>query len=360
MNLDTENLWGLFLAYGVNGVGIAAPLVYYAARVVPSLTRAAAARLRTRGKNRLTEGRVTLEGTVERDDESGAPTKPVAFIEIKQKGESHEGSGAGAHTWTETSRVVDVKPFRITLDSGETVHVEADKRVKIRKEEVNVQWIGSDRRRHMAEIHPGERVTVEGHLTRKDQAEGGSGYRGGRRDVFLLSSTDEAPITISTEPTAVEHLRRAGVDGGKAIVLAAWLAVVQGVFLREYTNLVLHAQHVTGRVTTVMPVDSGYSTRRVEVTVDYQRDPSESPTSVVFRTSTDVDTWVPGKSVEYLVLPNDPRFRLEGTYAFPATSAVAYPPFITLLLLFALRYWKYKPSWYEQKRVQQSNYGPLR
>lgn len=360
MNADPEYVFDLFGVYGLNGLSLLAPLLFFAARAARSVNKAVKERRRCAELNRLLLGRVVLEGTVEPDARDDDVRAPVAAIEIKQRGES---PFVRSYTWAEIERSVRAKPFQIILDSGVVVRVQADEGIKIRKSDVKTRWVGDNHRLHVAEILPGERVLVEGTLDKGEEAEGGEAYRGRRRDVYTLSGTPTSPLIISTEPLAADHLGRARFDGLRMAILASWLLLMQGYAFLGYTKLVLSAEPVTGRVVSVAPVERAphvSPAQSADITVAYQRDPSEKPIRFTFTSSEGGRGYSPGDPIHLLTLPSDPSFREFGRYPHPFPLSALFLAPLSLALAYLAITMKYTPRWYEQELVKETGYGPLR
>jgi len=224
----------------------------------------------------LRAGPFVLVGTVEVED--GA--NPVT-IRIEQSGKEWKVKGGWNHSWSETSRRIDVRPFVVRRDDGQTVKVEPGTRVVLHDtlSRFEPSLATPHTRIRVAEIRPGDRIYVAGKLVDLGVHGGGGVYREAPRMPRLIPAST-GPMVLSTE-----------APGGTARRLSRvhrWCTLAAGALLTFQLVAVLFpylAQQLTG-VTSVGEIrhvriyetyhkpknGSGYWTTHQEAEVSWARD----------------------------------------------------------------------------------------
>ena len=173
----------------------------------------------------LRPGKTVVHGEIV--GEKGAP---CVSVRIRQYGRDYKDRNQTRHKWTESARTVDAKPFTLRLGSGESIQVEPDPSV------VLIEWLGKEERpcaverTRVAEIHPGDRVYVEGELSPPLSA---GAYRGGETG-FTMRRTKAEPMIISADPLEKRHVARARGHKRWAAGLFLGFLLVNGVLLRSF------------------------------------------------------------------------------------------------------------------------------
>jgi hypothetical protein len=157
-------------------------------------------------------------------------------VTVTQHGVEHRGKST-SHTWTETDRTVEKRPFYLRLDSGERVRIDpVDAKVVLVDKLDKEHWVSKFERVRRAELDVGERAYAEGILRQKhDPESAGDGYRGAGTGWVLVPLRGK--IHVSTEGVAKRHVLRGRAFFRALFVLpllvAGALAPVAPFFLRE-------------------------------------------------------------------------------------------------------------------------------
>lgn len=159
--------------------------------------------VRTPRKVPLRKGPITLHGRVRTNDGF-----PAIKLRIEQSGGVDVHNGKVHMGWREASRSVDVHPFEIELEHGLRVAVEAGESPVLIDDLVERRG-AAHTRILQAELSHGERVCIEGELTRRppQNGAGDSGSQGS----WVLRPSPTRPMLLSTAFLAVHHTRRARV-----------------------------------------------------------------------------------------------------------------------------------------------------
>jgi hypothetical protein len=136
------------------------------------------------GPSRVVHGRVEVDGDA------------VAIeIDVVQSVTDYTTKNGRSHDWTETSRRVTVRPFRLTRDDGRMVLVEPDDGVLVVDD--LAKSYPSDRPRERvrsAVVRAGERVHVYGDVL---ETPGGGAYRGG--PMFTMHRPRRGRLLVATD-----------------------------------------------------------------------------------------------------------------------------------------------------------------
>ncbi len=286
----------LFLVYGGGGVLWAVMLLVGLGLRQQQRKRARAAAEASAEPEILAEGEALLQGEVE----LVAGAAFAVRCELFQNGkESQDTDGDWTHWWVGDHQQITVNPFYIRLSSGARVRVEADPQILFRHPMTQALPVHRTRRRRVAELLGGERVSATGRLvlstSSKDQV----------TDRWLLKPAEHSQMIISSTPLDRPFWRRARIYG----MMSAWvmLAGVVG-------HLLLAPYHL-----------SLWSGERVEAMVQH--------TSFKHGQQEDSDTFtvklrLPGESAlqqEIGALPEEIWSKLDEGSTLPVRLASAWP-----------------------------------
>ncbi|MCC6994158.1 MAG: hypothetical protein IT370_05970 [Deltaproteobacteria bacterium] len=226
----------------------------------------------------LRAGPFVLVGTVEVED--GAT--PVT-IRIEQVGKEWKHKSSWSHSWRETRRWMDVRPFVVRRDDGTTVKVEPGPRVVLHDTLSRFEHSSTitKTRTRIAEVKPGDRIYVAGELVDIRVHGGGGVYREAPRMPRLIPAST-GPMVVSTEAPGGTARRLGRVHRLSSFAVGVVLAFQLVIVLFPYL-----AQHLTG-VTSVGELravrtyetyhkpknGSGYWTTHQEAEVSWARDQS--------------------------------------------------------------------------------------
>ncbi len=223
----------------------------------------------------LRAGPFALVGTVE--VESG--DNPVT-IWIEQVGRESRHKNRWSHSWKETSRRIDVHPFVVRRDDGQTVKVEPGTRVVLHDTLSRFEYGGPhSTRTRIAEVKPGDRVYVTGKLVDVGVHGGGGVYREALRMPRLIPAST-GPMVLSTEAPGGTARRLGRLQRwcsiAVGIVLASQLvAVISPYWVQQLfgTTTVGTIQRVRTYETWHKPKNSsGYWTTHTEAQVSWADD----------------------------------------------------------------------------------------
>lgn len=237
----------------------------------------------------LRAGPFVLVGTVEVEDGATPLT-----IRIVQFGKEWKVKGGWSHSWTETSRTVDVRPFVVRRDDGTTIKVEPGLRVVLHDNLSRFEHASPTTRTRIAEVKPGDRIYVAGKLVDVGVHGGGGVYREAPRMPRLIPAST-GPMVLSTEAPGGTARRLGRLHRSCVLAISALLAFQLVAVISPYL-----AQHLTG-VTSVGAIrqvrtyqtyhkpknGSGYWTTHQEAEVDVSREQSAT-----FRIAEDLYTCV--------------------------------------------------------------------
>jgi hypothetical protein len=181
---------------------------------------------------KLASGHVIVHGKVVGPADAG----PVARLLVEQHGEPwRDSDGELQHRWEEVHRTVDARPFDLSLPSGETLHVVADRGALVDRPFVTRDEAG-DRRTRAAALSPGDETFVEGELV--TYARGAGGYRSAPAQ-FTLVGSGRQPLVLSAKAPVERHERRAAVETSAACLLAIVAILVHSVSLGTFWGATL-------------------------------------------------------------------------------------------------------------------------
>ena len=232
------------IAYGVEGVLLLIVIALAWRRMAKNvrLRRSAAAR---GPEGVLNEGDCVVEGRVELVEEAGYAVR----VEIDQRGEESESSGAWTHSWTEIDRRVKIAPFFLRHHSGTRVRVEPKPDVYLVDEMDGLIMINIATRTRVAELTPNEQVWAVGRLRRVLEPAAGSGsYRDATVSAFQLDPPADGPMLLSSEPLDARYAKRARFHGSWALGFTA-LFVALHVLAIPFHSSVLIGRAASATVT---------------------------------------------------------------------------------------------------------------
>jgi hypothetical protein len=317
--------------------------------------RARAARYAMEAKQTLAAGLTVVSGRVEVEGSDA-----ITFV-VHEAGTERMRRGRTTHTWTESSREVNALPFTVVTDDGQRVEVEPDERVLLVDDIAVIARHGATRTRR-ASLSRGERVAVEGELTREEPGSDGP-YRGAGSGRWVLRTPPHGPMVCSTEPLPQRHERWARFWGWSTLAFFAIFAITQAVFAYDYGRLTLW-----GVVEQATIVDHWHYTthdrhgthHHYGVTARVDEGPDVGAEVEDTLTLDGWDRVDVGTTLPFVVLPGHPEIAQAGT----AASISFMAPVVLLMLLgfggavFAgIR--ARRLAWYEHRRITTHGSGPL-
>lgn len=200
----------------------------------------------------LTPGLAVLSGKVEVSRE-----QPHALrVEVVQHGkESPSGRNKGSR-WRETARRVDACVFYLVCDDGERVRVEPDEKVVfIAKLDETIRDSTTVRRR-VATLRSGQRVSVEGALSRAEDAGAGRDGSPGRAPWVLRPH--QGKMLVSSEGPGAAHRARAK---RASLVFVVIFAVLASPALLGYAARAVLGEDTAAHVTARRSFTTSYKNR---------------------------------------------------------------------------------------------------
>lgn len=150
------------------------------------------------------EGPVTVTGTVSYADGADLALR----VDITQEGREAYSSGEWSQTWTEKDRKIAVAPFELEMDGGERLRVEPTRNVLFTGAFTKKVLVDTYTRVRTAELEPGKRVWIDGHLVSEADTRHPEGYREVGRALVLRDSPKHR-MRISDEPVEMPYRRLA-------------------------------------------------------------------------------------------------------------------------------------------------------
>jgi hypothetical protein len=326
--------------------------------------RAASLRRAVEGKiGPLAAGECVLKGVIETDEPDG---RAIA-IELLQNGQNYNSKNGVGHTWTETARRVDARPFYLRLEDGRAVRVEPDQRVFVVDALDGTRRTEFNQRVRTAEVHRGDQVFVIGTLVEgydpRAQLEGG--YRGAKNKSLILRAPNRRSMLVSTEVPTERHVRREGFHGNWALVMGLAFLLVHGFGFGQFYMLA-----ATG--TTVMATVTDHSTqhhrtknggyRTYHLSARYEN-VSGHMVTVTDETSLNAyfsEQTAVGSRVPFVVASASSRLAQVGTQPGVSTLATILSGLAAafLAMIYGITVSATRP-WYEKKKVVEHGAGPI-
>jgi hypothetical protein len=310
----------------------------------------------------LVNGRATVFGKVE-----GEPSDPpVVVVRIHQHGTEASNKGQWSHTWKETGRDVEARPFTLVRADGQRVRVEPDERVVLHENLVTFDRKSVEQRDRVAAVAVGADVHVTGELTAAGTAPRGA-YRASG-DAAVLRPPRREPMVVADEPSGSTDRQRMRFHLGAALGAAAALAAVRGL-LGAYIHVALDGRLALARPTElgtwqtyVKPKNSaGYWVKHYGVRAEASFD------GAVIGLESECDRLVheclgAGRcsTVPFLVSKSHPEDYVIGDKpgALSASITVVVMMAIAVAILYPLALHTFRP-WYLRKKVNDSGPGRL-
>lgn len=184
---------------------------------------------------------------------------------IEQKGSERQHKGNWSHSWRETARHNEVRPFYLECHGGVRVRVEASENTRLVDETDPPRWHARDARSLCAELRPGEEVFAEGFLRRLRDPEGGpraSGYRENALG-WVMRDTLRERLQISAEALSQRHRWKIGRMLNN-FTLAILFLLGAMLLATPYAFSLFGAKHRSGEVVSLWTyrtrTKSGYKT----------------------------------------------------------------------------------------------------
>lgn len=326
--------------------------------------RAAALRRAVEGKiGPLAVGECVLKGTIETDDPEG---RAIA-IELLQTGKTFNTKNGIGHTWTETARRVDARPFYLRLEDGRAVRVEPDQRVFVVDTLDGARRTEFNQRVRSAEVRKGDHVFVIGSLVEgydpRAQVEGG--YRGAKGKSLVLRAKNGRSMLVSTEVPTQRHVRREGFHGNWALVFALAMLLVHGLGFGRFLLLATTGTHVTASVTDRTreyhrTKNGGFYSYHLSARYENVSGHMVTVDDEISLNAFLSDETAQGARVPFVVSTSSSRIAQVGTEPGVSVLAVIFATLASLLL--GTIYWasvRGTRPWYEQKRVVEHGSGPI-
>jgi hypothetical protein len=190
----------------------------------------------------LRAGQTVVGGIVADDGAEG----PAVTVTIEQVGKEWKYKGRWRHSWSETSRSVEVRPFHVLRRDGLKVRVEPDKNVFLVDRLDGMTEIAGSLRRRQATLTLGEPVYVTGGVMRptpfedEDDSPGMSG--------FVMRPPASGRMLISTEPLTDRQHAHARVHRNLAIATAIAFALCHVALLLHYDAIAVFGQPTVATV----------------------------------------------------------------------------------------------------------------
>jgi hypothetical protein len=170
-----------------------------------------------------------IHGTVEVDGDDESAIE----LDIVEKVANHTNKGARSHVWTETSRSVTTRPFRLARDDGRSVLVQPDDGVLV-VDELERSY-PDDRpmeRVRSAVVRAGDEVYICGDLT---EASSGGAYRGGT--TWVMAPPRTGRLLVATEMMRDRYRARISTLRGFGAVSLFLFCFLHGAFTRPVVAL---------------------------------------------------------------------------------------------------------------------------
>lgn len=207
---------------------------------------------------------------------------------------------AGLH-WRESSRTTHARPFDVRRGDGQRIQVEPGTDILLVKELDHMISEGENQRTFIARVTAGDKVIVEGALSRRhDPERRDDTYRDNSRGWVMRAQRDRA-LHISAEPLGQRHRLRAKAFRDAIGGLLVCGLVMHAAFSTYYARVVA-SQLTTAQITnkdtygsTDKDTDGSTAHYRVHLSVTW-------PEAVSFSRELDADDWNPirsGDTVEF-------------------------------------------------------------
>ncbi|MFO0559930.1 MAG: hypothetical protein U0269_18060 [Polyangiales bacterium] len=326
--------------------------------------RAAALRRAVEGKiGPLAPGECVLKGTIETDDPDG---RAIA-IELLQTGQTYNTKNGVGHTWSETARRVDARPFYLRLEDGRAVRVEPDQRVFVVDTLDGTRRTEFNQRVRSAEVRKGDHVFVIGTLVEgydpRAQVEGG--YRGAKGKSLVVRAKTGRTMLVSTEVPTERHVRREGFHGNWALVFALAMLLVHGIGFGRFLLLATTGTPVTAAATERTreyhrTKNGGYYSYHLTARYENVSGHMVTVNDEISLNAFISDDTMPGARVPFVVSTASSRIAQVGSEPGVSVLAVIFSTMASLLLagVYAATVKSTRP-WYEQKRVVEHGSGPI-
>ncbi|GAB4112621.1 MAG: hypothetical protein OHK0013_48430 [Sandaracinaceae bacterium] len=361
--LDTFGPAASLAIVALTCLAIAAVLLAAVLRVLVHRRAAEEASRVAGGSTILRPGRRIVRGTVATED-----GQPAFAIRIWQRGFEMRARGGKRHQWKERERAVTARGFELLLEDGTRVRVEPDEHAFLVDDLELVERSGPTERVMEARLVPGERVFVEGELSRRRGLgpEGGS-YRAGVSEVWTMRPPSAGRMLLCTESLEARHKRRQRYWSRFALAVAIALGVTGFAGYELYGRLRIHGvtcnaeitgkRHYTTRrrrggtshhyaIAGVVHACQGLEGREIPV--------GDQVSSNVFSAISEGDV------VPFVLDRRDPGYHQLGSQAGLEHWVVLHGGAIAFFLaLIAWVTYSRSLEWYERKKVVHEGRGPL-
>ncbi len=336
-------------AYGVAGVPLLLAVAFavwrffYHSRIADRYHKLASSRPHN-APVRALRGKVVLD--------QGEPF--AARVEIEQRGKTWKHKRNVYHSWEETERRVNVRPFRVRADDGTLVQVEARADTLLGMPFRRATG-DRDERAIIAELHNGQEVIVMGRVFERAGGAGSSVYRGDSGPRTIVRTPSAGRLVVSTGPIDAAfrsrrmlHLKWLGIS------LAA-VVLVHGVLLGGYHLRELFGEHAVATVTGKHTVRGSKSTSYYVATQTASSKPLGDESA-----SLDCYNLVrPGDQVDVVLVGGESTFMQLG--AHPTANVIFILVSCGTVLGVLINYrraLRTKGPWYLRRKVDMRGDGP--
>ena len=342
-------------------IGVA--LVIAAVQLWVQRQRAQLARNAAAGGDIHAPGFAVVCGTVEMLDDAPFGVR----IQIRQKGREWRTKHGWSHSWTETQRNVEVRPFQLTTASGAHVRVEPDARVFLVDGLDQTIDEGYAQRTRVAQLDAGETAAVSGVLLQAMIPGQFVGYRSGQQLGWTLRPHRAERMLISTEPLEQRYVRRMRLHRKWFMLLVGAALVIHGGLLLPFHVMMLSGQVVfvsDFKVRTWTTTSKGHTHRHYGVHGQYVDDKG-----VTHEVDDSISPYAWGQlsgnppaaqvSLPFVVSSIAPGIYQVGTQPTGGISVVFS---FALTVMSSIAYWVHTQAtraWYERKLVVETKGGRL-
>jgi len=357
---DLEATWSALWAYGVAGIVLGGLLArsIHGWVVHRNNRRASDAIERSGGIAARARGLTSVVGVVEADDQ-----KTPISLRIEQSGTEWETRRGWGHAWTEWSRQIDARPFRLRTRDGESVQIIPDKHIDIVAPlREGPPCYEENTRYRVADVKLGDEVCVTGVL--EAESRGSGVYRGGGSRATLRPAKDE-PLLVEARPFGARDARKERFYAKATKLLGAlFLAIhVLGYGTYHLVNLagtemlaeprgtkITHTRTKSGSIPHYMLTarfrDASGRYRMLEGEVDRETYDKVRKNEI--------------QGVPFLVVPWAPGIHLAGLEPHTSMTAAMMTALMTIVAFLGFFAGRVSnPPWYEQKRVRETGNGQL-
>jgi hypothetical protein len=275
-------------------------------------------------------------------------------VEINQRGKTWTQKKSTHHSWTETQRRVDARPFRVRTADGALVQVDADADallcIPFRRAPGD-----ADERAIVAQLENRQEVTVVGRVFERAGGGEASAYRGAAAPRVLVRAPSGERLVISTQPVAEAFRKRMHLHVKWLVIATLTTLVVHLAILSPY-----HIRLWFGEKATVVVVSSRVS-RSSKSTTYYVETRAESGHFLPVQSASTrcYQAVKPGDRIEAVMVPGSPWvMQLGGKVTAHFVSLLLCAAAAVIVVGVYRLQLRTKGPWYLRKRVDMRGDGP--